>query len=139
MTQHLQRLTWLTRTVLTKIKSTQWIIRGSIQKNSSLKCKISLSSWFPKIQKDFAHLPKFRSIIDTTSSTHYAARTYSSKIFQTLTMNSFMTEAVKDSFDAMNRIKSIPPESSDKGYRFVSFNVDIHTEIYNCYIKENIG
>ena len=43
--------TWLFTRVLTKIESTQWNIRGSVQKNSSYRWKISQSSWFTQITK----------------------------------------------------------------------------------------
>ena len=43
--------TWLFTGVLTKIESTQWKIRGSVEINSSYRWKISQSSWFTQITK----------------------------------------------------------------------------------------
>ena len=41
-------------------------------------------------------------------------------MLQPLTHNDYN---LKDSFDAVKRIRSIPPESFDEGYQFVSFDV----------------
>ena len=75
----------------------------------------------PKIHKAYDRLPKFRPIIDTTGTTHYSVGKYISELLQPLTQNEF---TLKDSFDAASRIKLIPSELFDQGYKFVSFDVE---------------
>ena len=75
----------------------------------------------PKTQKPFEHLPKFRPIIDTT-------HTHLIMIFQSFyqTENP-LTEnqcVVKDLLTAAYKIREIPEELFDDGYRFVSFDVE---------------
>ena len=51
---------------------------------------------------------------------HYQVGKYLSELFTPLTANEY---TIKDSFDAVTRIKNIPQELFDEGYRFVSFDV----------------
>ena len=73
----------------------------------------------PKIQKEFVNLPKFWPIGDTTRIVHYQLRKHLSELFNPLTYNEY---TIRDSFDAVTRIKNIPQELLDQGYRFVSFD-----------------
>ena len=74
----------------------------------------------PKTHKAYANLPSFRPIIDTTCTPYYNIRKFLSSLLQPLTHNDYN---LKDSFDAVKRIRSIPPELFDDDYQFVSFNV----------------
>ena len=74
----------------------------------------------PKIHKKFDPLPKFRPIIDTTGTVYSHVGRFLSTLLQPLTLNEF---SLKDSFDAAQRIKSIPKQLLEKGYKFVSFDV----------------
>ena len=74
----------------------------------------------PKICKTFTVLPKFRPIVDTTSTCCYNVASYLTKLLYLLTQNEFM---IIDSFDAANKIKSVPPEVFDDGYVLASFDM----------------
>ena len=75
----------------------------------------------PKIHKVFANIPKLRPIIDTTNTPYYKIGQYLSSLSQPLTINDY---TLKDSFDAANKIKSLPSEMFEEGYQFVSFDVE---------------
>ena len=51
---------------------------------------------------------------------HQYVQKYLSELLNPLTSNEY---TIKDSFDAATRIKSIPQQLLDQGYRFVSFDV----------------
>ena len=76
----------------------------------------------PKTDKPFQHLPKFRKIIDTTNTPYYGISKFLSKLLNLLTENQYV---VKDSFTVANKIREIPKELLDHGYRFVSFHVEL--------------
>ena len=65
-------------------------------------------------------LPKFGPIVDT-STCYYNVGSYLTELLNPLTQNEFI---IRDSFDAANKVKSIPPEVLDDGYIFVSFDVE---------------
>jgi hypothetical protein len=73
----------------------------------------------PKIHKDFDVLPSFRPIIDTTGTTHCYIGKFLSQLIFPLTTNEF---TLKDSYDAANRIRAIPPDLFND-YKYVSFDV----------------
>ena len=75
----------------------------------------------PKIHKVFANNPNFRPIIDTTNTPYYKIGQYLSSLLQPLTINNYF---LKDSFDAANKIKSIPSEIFEDGYQFGSFDIE---------------
>ena len=75
----------------------------------------------PKIHKNFTVLPKFRPIVDTTSTCYYNVGSYLTELLNPLTENEFI---FRDSFDAAKKIKSILPEVSNDGYIFASFDVE---------------
>ena len=74
----------------------------------------------PKIHKSYNTLPSFQPIIDTRNTLHYGVVKFLTRLLSPLTQNEY---SVKDSFEAVDRIRSIPPELFDEGYRYVSFNV----------------
>ena len=76
----------------------------------------------PKTDKPFEHLSKFRQIIDTTNTPYYGISKFLSKLLNLLTENQY---AVKDSLTVANKIREIPKELLDHGYRFVSFDVEL--------------
>ena len=57
-----------------------------------------------------------------------------SSLLQPLTHNDYN---LKDSFDAVKRIRSIPPELFDNGYQFVSF--DVQSLFTNVPVKKAIN
>ena len=75
----------------------------------------------PKMHKEFDAIPKFRPIIDTTGTLYYDVGKYLAKLLKPLTESEF---SLKDSFDATRRIQSLPQDLFDKGYIFVSFDVE---------------
>ena len=74
----------------------------------------------PKIHKPFTVLPKFRLSVDTTSTCYYNVGSYLTELLNPPTQNEFI---IGDSFDATNKIKSVPPEFFDDGYIFAYFDV----------------
>ena len=100
--------------------------RGELDKESYKNirprhAKPARAHGLPKIHKAFDLLPKFRPIIDTTGTTHYSVGKFISELLQPLTNNEY---TLKDTFDAANRIKTIPPALFTEGYEFVSFDVE---------------
>ena len=87
----------------------------------------------PKTHKAYASLPSFRPIIDTTSTPYYNIGKFLSSLLQPLTHNDYN---LKESFDAVKRIRSIPPELFDDDYQFVSF--DAQSLFTNVPVKKII-
>ena len=56
---------------------------------------------------------------NTTGTVHYHVGNYLSELFNPLTSNN---DKFKDSFDAVTRIKNVPQELFDQGYRFASLD-----------------
>ena len=75
----------------------------------------------PKTHKPFVQLPKFRPIIDTIGSPYYGVGKYLTTLLNPLTLNDYV---VKDSFEAAEKIRQIPPELFNQGYTFISFDVE---------------
>ena len=73
----------------------------------------------PKIHNDYQDIPPFRPMVDTTSTPHYGIGKYLSSLPNPLTINNY---SIEDSFEAAKRIKAIPPELFNKGYKFISFD-----------------
>ena len=69
-----------------------------------------------KTHKAYANLSSFRPIMDTTST----PCKFLLSLLQPLTNKDYN---LKDSFDAVKSIRSIPPELFDEDCQFVSFNV----------------
>ena len=74
----------------------------------------------PKIHKSSDMLPSFRPIVDTTNTPHYGIGKYLSSLLNPLTYNDY---SVKDTFEAVNKICSTPPELFEQGYRYYSLDV----------------
>ena len=66
-------------------------------------------------------LPNFRPIVDKTSTCYYNVDSYLTELLNPLTQNEFI---IRDSFDAADKIKSIPADVFDDGYIFASFDVE---------------
>ena len=82
--------------------------------------KIGRAHGSAKIHKDFERIPPLRPIIDTIGSTHYGVGKFISNMLNPLTLNNYN---LKDSFEAADRIESIPKHLYDEGYQLVSFDV----------------
>ena len=74
----------------------------------------------PNIHKSYNTLPSFWPIIDTTNTPHYGVGKFLTRLLIPLTQNEY---SMKDSFEAVDYIHSIPPELFDEGYRYISFDV----------------
>ena len=84
----------------------------------------------PKTHKTFQSIPKFRPIIDTTNTPHYNVGKFLAGLLNPLTLNQY---SLRNSFDAADAIKSIPPELFSQGYKFVSFDVEsLFTNVPLC-------
>ena len=88
----------------------------------------------PIKHKAYANLPTFRPIIDTTSTPYYNISKFLSSLLQPLTRNGYN---LKKSFDAVKRIRSIPPELFDDAYQFVSF--DAQSLFTNVPVKKTMN
>ena len=82
--------------------------------------KIGRAHGSAKVHKEFENIPPLRPIIDTIGSTHYGVGKFLSKLLNPLTQNAYN---LKDSFEAADRIKGIPQNLYEEGYRLVSFDV----------------
>ena len=65
--------------------------------------KIGRAYGLPKIHKDYQDMPTFRTIVDTTCSTHYDIAKYLSSLLNLLTINNY---SVNDSFEVTKVYKS---------------------------------
>lgn len=74
-----------------------------------------------KIHNSFNLIPSFRFIIHSTSTTHYNVVKFISFLLNHITLNEF---TLKDTFDAVSAIQSIPQDLFNEGYHFVSFDVE---------------
>ena len=83
--------------------------------------QIGRAHGLPKIHKEFTNLPPFRPIIDTTNTPYYEVGKLLTSLLEPLTKNQYV---VKDSFEAVERIKDIPKEYFEQGYKYVSFDVE---------------
>ena len=83
--------------------------------------QIARAHGLPKAHKPFEHFKKFWPIIGTTNRPYYGISKFLSNLLNPLTENQY---AVKDTFTAANKIREIPKELFDHGYRYVSFDVE---------------
>ena len=74
----------------------------------------------PKIHKKYTDLPSFRPVIDTRNTPHYGVGKFLTRLLNPLTQNVYL---IKDSFEAVDHIHSMPAELSDEGYCYFSFDV----------------
>ena len=86
-----------------------------------MSAQLSRTYGLPKIHKVFANIPKFCPIIDTTNTPYYKTGQDLLSLFQSLTINNY---TLKDSFDAANKIKSVPSEIFEDWCEFASFDVE---------------
>ena len=128
---------------LTRLKTTQNYVNTmfkryeiSEEKKKQLRpmaAKLGHAHGLPKTQEAYANLPSFRPIIDTTSTPYYNIGKFLSSLLQPLTHNDYN---LKDSFDAVKRIRSVPPELFDGDDQFVSF--DVQSLFTNVPVKKTI-
>ena len=83
--------------------------------------QIARAHGLPKTHKHYERLPKLRPIIDTTNTPYYGISKFLSNLLNPLTENEYI---VQDSFCAAKKIREIPKELFDDGYRFASFDVE---------------
>ena len=74
----------------------------------------------PKTHIDYINIPTFRPIIETTGSSHCNLGKFISNLLNPLTHNKF---ALKDTFDAVNIINTIPTHLFNDGYQLLSFDL----------------
>ena len=97
--------------------------------------KLARAQGLPKIHKLFQIVPSFRTIIDTTSKTHYSVGKYLSELLNPLTHNDY---SLKDSFDAATRISRILPQVRENDdYMFIS--LDIAPLFTNLPLKKTVN
>ena len=82
--------------------------------------KVGRAHGSAKIHKRFERIPPLRPIIDTIGSTHYGIGKFISQLLNPLTKNEY---SLKDSFEAAEKIKGIPQNLYDEGYKLISFDV----------------
>ena len=106
---------------LTRLKTTQNYVNTMFKRNEiseeekkklrSMTAQLGCTHGLPKTHKAYANLSSFRPIIDTTSTPYYNIGKFLSSLLQPLTHNDYN---LKDSFDAVRRIRSVPPELFDE-------------------------
>ena len=74
----------------------------------------------PKIHKKYTIIPPFRPIVDTTGTAQYGIAKYLANLLNPLRLNGY---SLKDSFEAVDIIQTIPQELFSEGYSYVSFDV----------------
>ena len=85
-----------------------------------MSAQLGCAHGLPKIHKAFTNIRKFSPIIDTTNMPYYKIERFLSSLLQLLTRKS---NNLKDSFDAVDKIKSVPLQILEEEYQFVSFDV----------------
>ena len=98
------------------------VSRGKLTENDKMEMKpksarLGRAHGLPKINKDYTNIFSFRPIVNTTCTVYYGVGKYLLNLLNLLTLNKY---SLKDSFEATQRIHSIPTE---EGYRYVSFGV----------------
>ena len=116
----LNRLKTVQNYLINLCKSNE-ITKAEKKQMRPISAQLGRAHVLPKIHKVFANISKFRPIIDTTNTPYYKTGQYLSSLLQPLTINDY---TLKDSFDAANKIKSVPSEMLEEGYQFVSFDVE---------------
>ena len=102
---------------LTRLKTVQNYLNNPCKRNEITEAEkrqmrrtseqLGRAHGLPKIHKVFTNIPKFRPIVDTTNMPYYKTGQDLSSLLQLLTINNY---TLKDSFDAANKIKSVPSE-----------------------------
>ena len=101
---------------LTKLKTVQNYVNTMFKRNKiseeekkqlrPIAVQSRLTHGIQKTHKAYANLPSFRPIIDTTSIPYYNTGKFLSSLLQPLTHNDYN---IKDSFNAVKKIRSMPP------------------------------
>ena len=115
---------------LTRLKTVQTFLntlktRGEItsELHDALRPKfanVGRAYGLPKIHKPYDNFPKFRPIVDTMASPYRKIGKHLSELLFPLSCNEF---TLRDSFDAAERVKSIPKQLFNEGYKLISFDV----------------
>ena len=84
--------------------------------------KLEEHTVFLKSTKGYTDLPSFWPIIDTTNTPHYGVGKFLTLLLNLLTQNVY---SIKNSFEVLDCIRSIPTELFDEGYRYFSFDVTL--------------
>ena len=95
--------------------------------------KIGRAHGTAKAHKEFDRIPPLRPIVDTIGSTHYGVGKFIPKLHNPLTQNQY---SLKDSFEASEKINTIPDHLYDEGYWLVSF--DVKSLFTNVPLKKTI-
>ena len=95
--------------------------------------KIGRAHGSAKVHKEFVRIPPLRPIVDTIGSTHYGVGKFITSLLNPLTLNGYN---LKDSFDAAEKIKTIPDHLYDEGFKLVSF--DVKSLFTNVPLKRTI-
>ena len=114
------------------------VSRGKLTENDKMEMRpkssrLGRAHGLPKIHKIYTNIPSFSPIVDTTGTAHYGVGKYLSNLLNPLTLNEY---SLKDSFEEMQRIHSIPTDLFTQGYRYVSF--DIVSLFTNVLLKKTI-
>ena len=83
--------------------------------------QIARGHGLPKTHQHYELLPKFRPIIDTTNTPYYGISKFLSNLLNPLIENEYI---VQDTFCAAKKIREIPKELFEDGYRFISFDAE---------------
>ena len=113
---------------LTRLKTVQNYVNTMFKRNEiseeekkqlwPITAQLGRARGLSKTSKAYANLPSSRPIIDTPSTPYYNIGKFLSSLPQPLTHNDYN---LKDSFDAVERIRSIPLELFGKDYQFFLF------------------
>ena len=103
-----------------KLRKRGEISEADFQTMFPKNAKIGRAHGSAKIHKEFDRIPPLRPIVDTIGSTHYGVGKFLTSLLNPLTQNEYH---LKDSFTAAERIKQIPTNLYDEGYKLVSFDV----------------
>ena len=82
--------------------------------------QIARAHRLPKIHKSYDTLPSFRPIVDTTNSPDHGIGKHLLSLLNPLTPYAY---SVKDTFEAVKKIRSIPLELFEQGYLYYSLDV----------------
>ena len=88
------------------------VSRGELIENDKMEmrpksARLGRAHGLPKIHKDYTNIFSFRPIVNTTCTVYYGVGKYLSNLLNSLTLNEY---SLKDSFEATQRIHSIPTE-----------------------------
>ena len=128
---------------LTRLRTIQNYVNTMFKRNEAseekkkklrpMAAQLGCTNGLPKTRKAYANLPSFLPIIDTTSTPHYNIGKFLSFLLEPLTHNDYN---LKDSFNAVYRIRSIPTNLFGEYYQFVSFDIQsLFTKTINIILE----